>query len=75
MVMLASENAFDLAQVLDTQQANSSDTSVRSRRGAGLRETQGPSLLWFWQIKPPTVRENSPNRTQGPEGSVGFSKK
>jgi hypothetical protein len=72
MVFLSSESAFDLPQVLGAQQTGNNNTFVRSRRGSGLRKhSQRNSRtlsLWFWQIKPPTVRKNSPNRIQGPKG-------
>lgn len=76
MVMLASESTFDLAQVLGAQRASNNNTFVRSRRGAGLRKhSQGNSRTPFVVVlanKTTTVRKNSPNRTQGPEGMVGF---
>lgn len=37
-VMLASESAFDLAQVLGAQRASNNNTFVRSSRGGGLRK-------------------------------------
>lgn len=44
----ASENAFDLAQVLGAQWAGNNGTFVRSRRGAGLRKhSQGNSRTLF----------------------------
>lgn len=73
-------STFDLPQVLGTQQAGNNNTFVRSRKGSGLRKhSQGSSrtpLLWVWQIKPPTVRENSPavREHRYHEGS-GFVKK
>lgn len=57
-------SAFDLPQVLGAQQAGNNNTFVKSTRGPGLgnhsQESSRNPLLWVWQIKPPTVRENSP---------------
>lgn len=79
MVTLASENAFDLAQVLDTQQANNRNTSVRSRRGAGLRKhSQGNLRTRFVVVlanKTTNCQEKFTEQSTGTRGVCGLFKK
>lgn len=46
---------------------------IRDERGRKwpVWKTQGRPLLWFWQMKEPTVRRSSEHRKQG-ESMVGF---
>lgn len=71
-------STFDLPQVLGAQQAGNNNTFVRSRRGLGLgnhsQESSRTPLLWVWQIKPPTVKGNSPTELRY-QKHPGFIKK
>lgn len=76
VVMLASENAFDLAQVLGAQRASNNDTFVRSRRGAGLRKhSPGSSRTLFVVVlanKTTNCQEKFCKQNAGTRGVCGI---
>lgn len=79
VVMLASESAFDLSQVLGAQQASNNNTFVRSRRGAGLRKhSQGNSRTPFVVVlanKTMDCQEKFTEQNTGNRGDCGLLKK
>lgn len=76
VVMLASEGAFDLAQVLGAQLASNNNTFVRSRRGAGLRKhSQRNSRTPFVVVlanKTTNCQKKFTKQNTGTEGDVGL---
>ena len=79
VVMLASENAFDLAPVLGAQWASNNDTVVRSQRGAGLRKhSPGSSRTLFVVVlanKTTNCQEKFCKQNTGTRGACGLFKK
>lgn len=75
VVMLASESAFDLAQVPRAQRASNNSTFVRSRRGAGLRKhSRGESRTPFVVVlanKTTDCQEKFAKQNTGPGGGGG----
>lgn len=79
VVMLASENAFDLAQVPGAQWASNNNTFVRSRRGAGLRKhSRGNSRTPFVVVlanKTTNCQGKFAEQNTGTRGGSGLFKK